>query len=310
MMHVLITGGTGLLGEEIFSFCDTACSLSSADIDLTKENIDSFLSKRCYDVVIHCAAKVGGVSANTKFVADFFDDNMKINMNVVESCKKHNVKLVSVLSTCIYPAQEYVTYPITENQLHNGPPHPSNFGYAYAKRMLEVQTRAYRNQYQCNFINVIPNNLYGPHDNYDSLNGHVIPSLIKRFYEAKIRNDRYVVVWGDGKPEREFTFAKDAASIILWLAKNYDGTMPVNIGNTEQTTIYELAYLISEIVGYTGEIKFDKTFPNGQLKKPTSNEFLRKLGYDFKYTSLKDGLKETVSFFEENYPNLRGIKKV
>jgi GDP-L-fucose synthase len=217
------------------------------------------------------------------------------------------VKLVSVLSTCIYPDAPYVRYPLTEDQLHMGPPHPSNFGYAYAKRMLEVQSRAYRQQFGCNFISVIPNNLYGINDNYDLESGHVIPALIRKFYMAKLHGLEFVDVWGTGRPLREFTFARDAAKIILWLTDNYDSAEPVNIGNPEQVSIWELAQIISEEVGYNGVYGFDKSMPDGQLKKPSSNEKLRKLGWNGEYTPLREGLRETIKFFEENYPNVRGI---
>ena len=161
-------------------------------------------------------------------------------MNVLRMAFKNQSKLVSVLSTCIYPDATYVKYPLTEDQLHMGPPHQSNFGYAYAKRMLEVQSRAYRQQHGCNFISVIPNNLYGINDNYNLDSGHVIPALIRKFHEAKIFGYDHVDIWGSGTPLREFTFAHDAAKIILWLAENYDGAEPVNIGNPEQISIEKL----------------------------------------------------------------------
>ena len=164
------------------------------------------------DLWINAAAKVGGVKGNTDYVGDFYRDNIDIANNVLEGARSNNVKkLISILSTCIYPDAQYVNYPITEDQLHNGPPHPSNYGYAYAKRMLDVGSRAYRQQWGCNFITVVPNNLYGPHDNYDVNNGHVIPALIRKFYESYLGGTD-VVVWGSGKPLREFTFSEDAAT--------------------------------------------------------------------------------------------------
>jgi len=228
-------------------------------------------------------------------------------MNVLDTCKKKNLKLVSVLSTCIYPDAPYVNYPLTESQLHMGPPHPSNFGYAYAKRMLDVQSRAYRKQHGCNFITVIPNSLYGLHDNYSLESGHVIPALIRKFYEAKMKKLDHVVIWGSGNPLREFTFARDAAKIILWLAENYDGEDPVNIGNNEQVSIRELAEIISEISGFEGSIIFDSSKPDGQYRKPSSNLKLRELGWQGDYISLRDGLKETIEHFVSVYPNARGI---
>jgi len=305
---ILTTGTTGLLGSEIIALESTAIGISSKECDLTETNHAILtLEDGQVDTVIHCAARVGGVKANTDYVADFFDDNVKMNMNVLDACRERNLKLVSVLSTCIYPDAPYVKYPLTEDQLHMGPPHPSNFGYAYAKRMLEVQSRAYRQQHGCNFISVIPNNLYGPNDNYDLNSGHVIPALIRKFHEAIVSKKREVIIWGSGKPLREFTFARDAASIILWLAQNYDGELPVNIGNPQQVSIENLALTISGEMNYQGTIRFDTSKPDGQFKKPSSNEYLRSLGWKGEYTSLREGLKETIKSFRSRYPNVRGV---
>lgn len=270
-------------------------------------NTHSLSSINYNDIWINCAARVGGVKANTEFVADFYDENIKIGTNVINAAHQLSVKkLISVLSTCVYPDFSHVDYPLTEDQLHNGPPHVSNFGYAYAKRMIDVQSRAYRKQHGSNFITIIPNNLYGPNDNYHLDNGHVIPSLIRKFFEAQ-RNKTDVVIWGSGKPLREFTFANDAAQIIWWCAKNYDEENPVNIGNTEEISIADLANLIAKIFSFKGKIIFDKNKPDGQYKKPSSNQKLRKMGCDIKYTSLENGLEKTIDFFTKKYPNIRGI---
>jgi len=304
----VVTGASGLLGSEIIRIKPESIGLSSKICDLTDSNHAIInLEDDRVDTVIHCAARVGGVKANTDYVADFFDDNVKMNMNVLDACREKKLKLVSVLSTCIYPDASYVTYPLTEEQLHMGPPHLSNFGYAYAKRMLDVQSRAYRQQYGCNFISVIPNNLYGVNDNYDLESGHVIPALIRKFHEAIINHKKEVVIWGTGKPLREFTFARDAAKIILWLAENYNGEKPVNIGNPDQVSIAFLASAIAGEMKYSGTIRFDNTKPDGQYMKPSSNEFLRSLGWKGEYTPLRDGLKETINSFKERYPNVRGV---
>ena len=309
-MSVIVTGARGLVGSEVINLSSDAIGIGSTDCNLTEsafliENISN--SHPNHRTVIHCAARVGGVKANTDYVAEFFDDNMKMNMNVLNNCKEAGLKLVSVLSTCIYPDADYVNYPLTENQLHLGPPHQSNFGYAYAKRMLEVQSRAYRHQHGCNFISVIPNNLYGPNDNYNLDSGHVIPALIRKFYEAKIFGYNHVDIWGSGKPLREFTFARDAAKIILWIAENYDGAEPVNIGNTEKISIMALALMIAEEIGYDGGVNFDRSKPDGQYEKPSSNEKLKSLGWDGEYTPLREGLRETIKSFTGIYPNVRGL---
>ena len=307
-MKTIVTGGSGLLGSEMLRQSPDSLGFSSKDFDLRESNHSILtLEEGRFDTVIHCAAMVGGVKANTDYVADFFDNNVRMNMNVLDACREQGLKLVSVLSTCIYPDAPYVKYPLTEDQLHNGPPHPSNFGYAYAKRMLEVQSCAYRQQYGCNFISVIPNNLYGANDNYDLNSGHVIPALIRKFYEAKLYGYDHVDVWGTGAPLREFTFARDAAKIILWLAENYNGEKPVNIGNPEQVSIKKLAQMIAEEIGFEGGGTFDTTKPDGQYKKPSSNAFLRSLGCDVEYTSLRDGLKETINSFKNRYPKVRGV---
>lgn len=307
----LVTGASGLLGSEIIRESSDSIGLSSKDCDLTESNHAILaLEEDRVDTVIHCAARVGGVKANTDYVADFFDDNVKMNMNVLNACKERGLKLVSVLSTCIYPDAPYVKYPLTEDQLHMGPPHSSNFGYAYAKRMLEVQSRAYRQQHGCNFISVIPNNLYGTNDNYDLNTGHVIPALIRKFHEAKIFGASHAGIWGSGKPLREFTFARDAAKIILWLSENYSGEEPVNIGNPEQVSIMELARMIAEEIGYEGGIIFDVSKPDGQQRKPSSNEKLLSLGWKGEYISLRDGLRETIEWYSVHYSHARGNIKL
>lgn len=308
MKKILVTGASGLLGSEILRVSDDCSGISSKDCNLLTDSLQSFIKEE-HKIVIHCASRVGGVKINSEKVADFFDDNLKINTNVFDSCRKKKVKLLSMMSTCIYPDAKYVSYPLTEEQLHLGPPHESNFGYAYAKRMLDVQSKAYRKQYGCNFITAIPNNLYGSNDNFDLDSGHVVPSLIRKFYEAKIHNKKDVEIWGSGNPLREFTYARDAAKIVLWLATNYNEESPINIGNPEQVSIRQLSELIAEEIGYKGNINFDKSKLEGQYKKPSSNEKLRSIGCDIAYTPLKVGLRETIEFFNNEYPNLRGIKK-
>ena len=307
MKKILVTGASGLLGTEILKSSDECTGLSSKDCNLLTDSLYSFIEAE-HEVVIHCAARVGGVKINTERVADFFDDNMKINMNVFDSCRKKKVKLLSIMSTCIYPSQQYVIYPLTEDQLHQGPPHESNFGYAYAKRMLDIQSRAYRQQYGCNFITAIPNNLYGCNDNFDLNSGHVIPSLIRKFYEAKSQGKDSVEIWGTGRPLREFTYARDAAQIIVWLAKNYNNPEPLNIGNPELISIRDLSELIAEEIQFEGKVVFNTEKTDGQYKKPSSNEKLKLTGYNVVYTPLKQGIKETVAYFKQAYPKLYGIQ--
>lgn len=311
-MNTTIFGSTGLLGSALVATASAEkrinCHKSQTlDLTINETGLWEKATKTHLDLWINCAAKVGGVKANTDFVADFFSQNLLIGDNVIKNAKRLGVKkLVSVLSTCIYPDAAHVSYPLTEDQLHSGPPHDSNFGYAYAKRMLDVGSRAYRQQWNCNFITVVPNNLFGPHDNYDENNGHVIPALIKKFYEAKI-NNKDVTIWGSGKPLREFTFSEDAAKITWWCAENYNAPEPINIGNTEEISIADVAYEIAKIIGHKNGIKFDTSKPEGQYRKPTSNQKLRSLGCSIKYTPFTEGLERSIDFFVKNYPNLRGI---
>ena len=304
----LVTGSTGLLGSKIIRLSPGAIGLSSKNCDLISSNLSiQTLTSAKIDTVIHCAARVGGIKANISHNADFFDENVRMNMNVLSACKSSNLKLVSILSTCIYPDSAFAKYPLTEDQIHTGPPHYTNVGYAYAKRMLEVQSRVYRQQYDCNFISAIPNNLYGPNDNYDPESCHVIPALIRKFHEAMLSNENELIIWGSGKPLREFTFASDAAEIILWLADHYDGEEPVNIGNTDEISIGELATMISEITGFAGKIRFDTSKPDGQPRRSSSNKKLRELGWEKDYTSLREGLEFTIHDFKKRYPNVRGV---
>ena len=258
------------------------------------------------DCVIHLAAKVGGIKANTDYMSDFYIDNIKINTNVLEAAKDFNIKkVVSLLSTCVYP--DDAAYPLTEDQIHSGQPHSSNFGYAYAKRMLDVQSRAMRQQYGCNFITAIPNNLFGPNDNYDLESSHVIPAIMRKMHEAKLSNEN-VVLWGDGSPLREFTYSKDLAEILLFLLEHYNDPAPINVGNTQEYSIKEIAEMIAGIVGFSGEIVWDTSKPMGQHRKPSDNSKLIELGWKKEnYTDLKKALTETYKWVILNYPNLRGV---
>ena len=244
-MRVLITGGTGMVGSA-FEAAQTSHELilvGSKQYDLRSwHDTQMMMINIAPDAVIHLAARVGGVKGNTDFVADFFSDNININTNVLQASKKFGVKkVVSLLSTCVYP--DKVEYPLTENQIHNGPPHLSNFGYAYSKRMLDVQSRALRQQYGCNFICAIPNNLYGPHDNFDLENGHVIPAIIRKIWEAK-QTGAAPVFWSDGSALREFTYAPDLSKILLHLLSEYNDPAPINIGIAEERSIASVVDLV------------------------------------------------------------------
>ena len=301
-MIALITGGSGMIGTAFKNL------LPDAEY-ITKEQLHDFSYIIKDKLVIHLAAKVGGVKANTDFISDFYTHNSEINQKVLDYARIGKAKkVVSLLSTCIYPDAPYVTYPLTEEQLHMGPPHSSNFGYAYAKRMIDVMSRAYRQQYGCNFITAIPNNLYGENDNFDLENSHVIPALMRKIWEAKINNQPSVEVWGDGSPLREFTYSLDIAKMLLFLLENYNEPEPINIGNTEEYSIKEVVQILCNELEYDGKIEWNKTKPNGQFRKTSSNKKLLDLGWqENNFTPLKEGLKRTCKWFKINYPNVRGV---
>ena len=258
------------------------------------------------EYVIHLAAKVGGVKANSDYPGDFYYDNIMINTNVLHTAKIHKVKkLISCLSTCIYPND--IEYPLREDNIHNGPPHQSNFAYAYAKRMIDVQSRAYNKQHGCNFITAVSNNLFGEDDNFDLENSHVIPAMIRKIYEAKMNNSD-VVLWGDGSPLREFTYSGDMAEILLFLLDEYNDPTPLNIGNVGEYSIKEVASVISKNLAFDGEVVWDVAKPSGQYRKPSTNKRLLELGWEKEnYTSLDMALKKTCEWFTTNYPNVRGV---
>jgi len=312
MNTLLVTGGSGMIGSALRNILpnkgfSNVVFLSSREGDLRDTETCFGLFRRYKpDYVIHLAAKVGGVKANSDYIGDFFKDNILINVNVLEAARIFNVKkAVSLLSTCVYPNK--VTYPLTENQFHNGEPHSSNFGYAYAKRMLDVQSRAYREQYDCNFITAIPNNLFGENDNFDLQDSHVIPAMIRKIYEAK-QESKKVTLWGDGAPLREFTYSEDLAEILLFLLEKYNGEHPINIGNTKEFSIKEIAHMLCEILEYDRNlIIWDKSQPAGQFKKPSNNIKLLDLGWEQeKYSNFKQVLKKVCNWFILNYPNVRG----
>ena len=306
--RILITGATGLVGTAFNARPEHELILAGSEkCDLRNRQLTSLMIKDYSpDAIIHLAAKVGGIKANTDFMNDFYSDNIRINTNILDAAKQVGTKkVISLLSTCVYP--DDATYPLTEDQIHNGRPHASNFGYAYAKRMLDVHSRTLREQHGCNFITVVPNNLFGPNDNYDLENSHVIPAIMRKMHEAKLSNEN-VVLWGDGSPLREFTYSKDLAEILLFLLEHYDEPGPINVGNTHEYSIKEVAEMIAEIVGFDGKIVWDTSKPMGQHRKPSDNSKLIELGWKQEnYTDLKKDLTETYKWVILNYPNLRGI---
>lgn len=300
MGKIIITGGRGLVGRCF----DSDRFLRSTSTNFTeKDNVRNYLQLAKADGIIHTAAKVGGVKSNMSFPADFTYQNLMMNTILIEEAKLAGIrKLISFASTCVFPDKS--EYPLTPEQIHLGPPHQSNYGYAYAKRMADVQIQAYREQYGVNYFSVIPCNIYGPGDNYDLENGHVIPALIHKFYLAKERNED-VTIWGSGNPLREFIFSKDVAKLVELLYDNYDSGVPVILSTGEEVSIGDMVSMIAEIFEFKGKIIFDKDKPEGQFRKPSDNSIIKGMFPDFKFTPVKEGLRESVEWFISNYPNVR-----
>lgn len=304
--NILITGGRGLVGSNI----PGGYKPTKMDMLLTSNgSINAqLLINPNVNAIIHCAAKVGGVKANTDQVADFYTRNVEINTKLLETVSNFNqfydrrnpVKIVSLLSTCVFP--EKAEHPLTSDQIHKGEPHPSNYGYAYSKRMLEVQSRAYRDQYGDNFVTVVPCNVYGMNDNFSIENGHVIPALIHKAYLAAEKGET-LKVWGNGFSLREFIYAKDLGNILIWVANNYNDPEPLIISPDEENSISQVAHLIAKEFGI--EVEFEPTKPSGQFSKPSDNSKLKELMPDFKFTPIQVGLRETINWFKDTYPDIR-----
>jgi GDP-L-fucose synthase len=296
----LVTGGTGMVGSAI----QADLKIGSKDCDLTSwVEVNAFFEQHKPKEVIHCAAKVGGIWGNMHYKGDFFRDNILMNTHVIEAARLHGVKkLVAFLSTCVFP--DDVAYPLTESKIHLGKPHTSNDAYAYAKRMTDIQIRAYKEQYDLDYVSVIPTNIYGPKDLFDLKNGHVVPSLIHRCFLARERGEN-LEVWGSGTPLREFIYSEDVAKLSEWALEHYQEAEPIIFSTSEETSIKELTEMIVELLRFKGKLIWLTDKPDGQFRKPSDNSKLKSYLPDFKYTPLYEGLKKTVAWFEENYPNIR-----
>ncbi len=308
MKRVLVTGGRGLVGSAVRTTQPAGLTVEYAASDRADLRDVAATQKLFAEVrpthVIHLAARVGGVKANMDHVGEFFLDNTLINTNVLECARRAGVtRLVSALSSCIYP--DGANTLLKEGDLHRGEPHPSNFGYAYAKRMLEVQSRAYRQQYGCDYICIIPNNLYGPEDNFDLESGHVIPAMIRKIHAAA-HGGPAPVLWGDGSPLREFTFSHDIA-IALWWAMTECKEPLLNVGTSEEVSIRETAELICKALDYApSQIRWDTTRPSGQHRKPMDTARFRTATKQA-FTPLADGISRTVEWYKSHYPKVRGV---
>jgi GDP-L-fucose synthase len=250
-------------------------------------------------VIIHLAANVGGIGANMEHPAEFFYDNLMMGVQLIhESWKAGVEKFVAIGTICAYP--KYTPIPFKEDDLWNGYPEETNAPYGLAKKMLLVQSQAYRKQYGFNSIYLLPVNLYGPRDNFNPKSSHVIPALIHKCYEAKLNHTTEVVIWGDGSPTREFIYAGDAAEGIVMATEKYDGPEPVNIGSGMEISIKDLAELIARLIGYEGKLVYDTGKPNGQPRRALDVSRAREyFGFTAKM-SFEEGLKQTIDYYISN----------
>lgn len=317
---VLVTGGSGLVGQAIKTVIEeekkiggehisneTWIFCGSKDGDLRdKAQTTALFAKYRPTHVIHLAAMVGGLFHNMGNNLDFFRENIAINQNVLDVSFDNKIKkVVSCLSTCIFP--DKITYPIDETMVHNGPPHTSNYGYSYAKRMVDVLNRGYNEQHGCVFTSVIPCNVFGPHDNYSTQIGHVIPALIRRMDDAMRNGDPTFSVWGSGKPLRQFIYSIDLAKLIVWVLRNYDSVEPIilSVDEKDEVSISEVAESIKKAHNYSGDIVYDTSKADGQFKKTASNKKLRSLYMDFEFTPFEKAIQESVTWYKENRESAR-----
>jgi len=301
---IYIAGHAGLVGSAIKRKLEkdgykNLIYKTRKQLDLLDDKaVDRFFAKNKPEYVFLFAAKVGGIIANRDLPADFIYENLRIELNVIYSAYKYKVKkLLMPGSTCIYP--KFAKQPLKEESLMKSELEPTNEAYAIAKIAGIKMCQAFNQQYKTNFISVMPTSIYGPNDNFNPAESHVIPALIRKFYEAKINGDKSVVMWGTGKPRREFMHVDDMADALVYLMNNYDSPDLINIGMGNDIPIIKLAKTVSKIVGYEGEIEHDLTKPDGTPRKLVDTTKLFSMDWRPKIT-LEDGLKETYAWFLKN----------
>ena len=302
---VLITGAHGFLGGWISRAVEargarTLLRPTRAELDLRDvAALREYLAVHRPDLIIHAAARVGGIGANRKAPGQFFYDNAVMGIHLIEEARRLGVKKFVCLGTiCAYP--KFTPIPFREEELWNGYPEETNAPYGLAKKMLLVQIQAYRQEYGFPGIYLLPVNLYGPGDHFDLENGHVIPVLIRKFVEAVDRGAEEVVLWGDGSPTREFLYVEDAAEAVVRAAERYDGDEPMNIGHAEEIRIAELARIIAEKTGFRGRLVWDTTKPNGQPRRMVDSARIeRAIGWRAS-TPFDVGLERTIAWYRAN----------
>lgn len=306
--RVIVTGGAGFLGSYVVEkLKDRRCKDIFIPLvenyDLTKEkNIIRLYKDYPANIVIHLAAVVGGIGANRENPGKFYYDNLVMGAMLMEYARQYKVgKFVALGTICAYP--KFTPVPFREEDLWNGYPEETNAPYGLAKKMMLVQSQAYRAQYGFNSIFLLPLNLYGPRDNFNPKSSHVIPALIRKFMEAKDRGEEEVVCWGTGKPTRGFLYVEDAAEGILLATEKYNKSEPVNLGTDLEISIKDLADLIAKLVGYNGKIVWDTTKPDGQPRRKLDTSRAKK-EFGFKARmNFEEGLKRTIEWYRNNYQN-------
>ncbi len=297
---VWVAGETGLVGRSLLAALSThdveILSAPHNVLDLTNQQ-DTFdwLAQSKPDIIFMAAARVGGIGANAAYPADFIRDNLSISLNVIDGAHRAGVgRLVYLGSSCIYPRDS--KNPISEDCLLTGALEQTNEAYAIAKIAGLKLCQHYRTQYGRDYVSVMPTNLYGPYDRFDENASHVIPAMMLKFHKAKERGDACVMLWGTGRPLREFLYADDLAHALISVAEGYDEASPVNIGSGQEISIRDLAHLMAEVAGYSGKIVFDETMPDGTPRKLLDSKKISALGWNPK-TDLKDGLIKTYEWF-------------
>ena len=301
--RIWVAGHNGMVGRAVVrALKQRDCEILTADrqtVDLLRQDqVEDWMAESKPDAVIVCAAKVGGIHANSLYPADFIYNNLMIEANIIQTAfQQKTEKLIFLGSSCIYP--KFADQPITEDALLSGSLEPSNEWYALAKIAGIKLCQAYRKQHGCDFISAMPTNLYGPFDNFDLQTSHVIPALMRKAHEAKMAGASTMEIWGSGQVKREFMYADDCAKGIIYLLENYSEDEHVNLGTGEELAIQDLALLIKEIVGFEGVLSFNSNYPDGTPRKVLDVSKINGMGWIHQH-DLAQGLKETYEWFLEN----------
>jgi GDP-L-fucose synthase len=298
-----VAGHRGLVGSAVWRAGEARgldlVGRTRAELDLRNQQaVADFLGTTKPTRIVLAAARVGGILANSTYPAEFLTDNLQVQLNVLNAAVANGVeKLLFLGSSCIYP--KFAPQPISESSLLTGPLEPTNDAYAIAKIAGVLHVQAIRRQYGLPYISAMPTNLYGPGDNFELQSSHVLPAMIRKMHEAKVREERHVAMWGTGTPRREFLHVDDAAEACLYLMEHYDEPEPINVGTGEDLTIAELANLVKEIVGYAGSVVWDNSKPDGTPRKQLDTRQINKLGWQPK-VDLEDGIRRTYAWFLEH----------